>query len=48
MKEALESAMKEKRAVYALKVKGTFTDIGDLRAHKEADKAFIERYGRIP
>ena len=31
MKEAFESAMKEKRAVYALKVKGTFTDIGDLR-----------------
>jgi mannose-1-phosphate guanylyltransferase len=48
MKEAFESAMKGKRAVFALKVKGSFTDIGDLRAHKDADKAFIERYGRIP
>ena len=48
MKEALESAMKDKRAVYAHKVEGTFIDIGDIRAHKEADKAFIERYGRIP
>ena len=48
MKEAFEGAMKDRRAVYALRVKGTFTDIGDIRAHKEADKAYIERYGRIP
>ena len=48
MQEALESAMKEKRAIYALRVKGTFTDIGDIRAHKEADEAFIRRYGKIP
>ena len=48
MKEALEGAMKAKKAVYALKVKGTFTDIGDIKAHKEADRAYIERYGRIP
>jgi len=48
MKEALEGAMKDKKAIYALKVKGTFTDIGDIRAHKEADRAYIERYGRIP
>jgi len=48
MKEALEGAMKDKKAIYALKVKGTFTDIGDIPAHKEADKAYIERYGKIP
>ncbi len=48
MKEALEAAMKDKEAVYALRVKGTFTDIGDRSAHKEADRAYIERYGRIP
>ncbi len=48
MKEAFESAMKDKMSVYALKVKGTFTDIGDRRAYREADKAYIERYGKIP
>jgi mannose-1-phosphate guanylyltransferase len=48
MKEALEGAMKDGKAVYALKVKGTFTDIGDIPAHKEADRAYIERYGKIP
>jgi len=48
MKEAFESAMKDGRGVYALKVKGTFTDIGDVTAHKEADEAYIERYGKIP
>jgi mannose-1-phosphate guanylyltransferase len=48
MKEAFKSAMKADRGVYALKVSGTFTDIGDLRAHKAADEAFIKRYGKIP
>lgn len=48
MKEAFEGAMKDKKGVYALKVKGTFTDIGDVTAHKEADDAYIERYGKIP
>jgi mannose-1-phosphate guanylyltransferase len=48
MKEAFERAMKERRAVYALRVRGTFTDIGDVRAHQEADEAYIERYGKIP
>ncbi len=48
IKEAFDSAMKDGRGVYALKVRGTFTDIGDVRAHKEADEAYIKRYGRIP
>ena len=48
MKEAFMSAMKDDRGVYALKVKGEFTDIGDIEAHKEADRAYIERYGKIP
>jgi mannose-1-phosphate guanylyltransferase len=48
MKEAFERAMKDKRPVYALKVKGTFTDIGDRRAYKEADEAYTERYGKVP
>jgi hypothetical protein len=29
-------------------VKGEFTDIGDIAAHKEADRAYIARYGKIP
>jgi mannose-1-phosphate guanylyltransferase len=48
MKEAFKGAMKDDKAVYALRVKGEFTDIGDVSAHKEADKAYIERYGKIP
>jgi mannose-1-phosphate guanylyltransferase len=48
MKEAFKSAMKDDKPVYALKVKGEFTDIGDIAAHKEADKAYIARYGKIP
>ena len=46
--EAFNNAFKEGKAMYALKVKGSFTDIGDIRAHKKADDEFIERYGRIP
>jgi mannose-1-phosphate guanylyltransferase len=48
MKEAFKSAVKDGKALYALRVKGTFTDIGDVRSHKEADEAYIERYGKIP
>ncbi len=48
MKEAFISAMKDKRAVYALRVKGEFTDIGDLEAHEAADREYIERYGKVP
>lgn len=48
MKEAFKSVMKDEKAVYALRVKGEFTDIGDIAAHKEADRAYIARYGKIP
>lgn len=48
MKEAFKAAMDDDRAVYALRVKGEFTDIGDLEMHKAADSAFIERYGKVP
>ena len=48
MKEAFKSAMKDDKGVYALRVKGEFTDIGDIAAHKEADRAYIARYGKIP
>jgi len=48
MKEAFRSAMKADKAVYALRVKGEFTDIGDVAAHKEADRSYIQRYGKIP
>jgi len=48
MKEAFKSAMNDDKAVYALRVKGEFTDIGDVAAHKEADRSYIQRYGKIP
>ena len=48
MKEAFKSAMRDDKGVYALRVKGEFTDIGDIAAHKEADRAYIARYGKIP
>lgn len=48
MKEAFKSAMDDDKPVYALRVKGEFVDIGDIAAHKEADKAYIARYGKIP
>ncbi len=48
MKEAFKSATKDDRAIFGLKVKGEFTDIGDVQAHREADKAYTERYGKIP
>ena len=48
MKEAFGSAMKDEKAVYALRVNGEFTDIGDIAAHKEADREYIARYGKIP
>jgi mannose-1-phosphate guanylyltransferase len=48
MKEAFMSAMNDDRGVYALRVEGEFTDIGDLRAHKAADEAYVKRYGKIP
>jgi len=47
-KEAFMDASKDGRALYGLKLKGTFTDIGDLSSHKEADRLYIERYGKIP
>lgn len=48
MKEAFKAAMKDDKPIYALSVKGEFTDIGDVRAHREADQAYIARYGKIP
>jgi mannose-1-phosphate guanylyltransferase len=48
MKEAFKSAMKADKGVYALRVNGEFTDIGDIAAHKEADRVYIARYGKIP
>jgi len=48
MKEAIEAAMKGRRGVYGMRVKGAFTDIGDLDAYEDANKTFTERYGKVP
>lgn len=46
--EAFKSAFADGKAMYALKVSGNFTDIGDIEALEKADEEFIGRYGKIP
>ena len=46
MKEAFEKAMKGGR-VYALRVGGRFTDIGDTKSYREANDEFTKKMGRL-
>jgi mannose-1-phosphate guanylyltransferase len=48
MKEAFEDALRNKEMICALRVRGTFLDIGDRRSYKEANELYIRRYGEIP
>jgi mannose-1-phosphate guanylyltransferase len=48
MKEAFEDALKNKERIYALRVRGTFLDIGDRRSYRQANELYIRRYGEIP
>jgi NDP-sugar pyrophosphorylase family protein len=48
MKEAFDSAMSKREPLYALKVAGTFLDIGDKRAYLEADAYYSKEDGKIP
>ena len=48
MKEAFEGAMKKHERIFGLKVAGTFRDIGDRAAYKEADEYYSKLYGRVP
>jgi mannose-1-phosphate guanylyltransferase len=48
MKEAFEEALRRGEPLYALKVDGTFMDIGDKQAYKQADEHFSKLYGKVP
>jgi mannose-1-phosphate guanylyltransferase len=48
MKEAFEEAMKKHEPLFGLKVEGTFRDIGDRAAYREADDYYSNLYGKVP
>jgi NDP-sugar pyrophosphorylase family protein len=48
MKEAFESAMSKHERLFGLKVEGTFRDIGDRAAYREADEYYSNLYGKVP
>ena len=48
MKEAFDEAMKRHERIFGLKVKGTFRDIGDRAAYREADEYYSKLYGKVP
>ena len=47
MKEAFEAALKNREPLYGLKVEGTFRDIGDRAAYREADDYYTNLYGKV-
>jgi mannose-1-phosphate guanylyltransferase len=48
MKEAFEAALKNRELLFGLKVEGTFRDIGDRAAYREADDYYSNLYGKAP
>lgn len=48
MKEAFDAAMSKNEPLYALRVDGSFYDIGDKKAYLEADAHFSKEDGKIP
>lgn len=48
MKEAFEKAMAGHERIYALRMNGTFLDIGDKKAYNEANELYLQRYGKVP
>ncbi len=48
MKEAFEVALGHHERIFALKMTGTFRDIGDKAAYKEADEYYSKLYGTVP
>jgi len=47
MKEAFDEAMKRHEPLFGLKVEGTFRDIGDKAAYREADEYYTKLYGKV-
>lgn len=48
MKEAFDKAMRQGEPLFGLKVEGTFRDIGDRAAYREADEYYSRKYGEVP
>jgi NDP-sugar pyrophosphorylase family protein len=48
MKEAFDQAMRKHEPLFGLKVEGTFRDIGDRAAYREADEFYTKQYGDVP
>ena len=48
MKEAFEKAMTNREKICALRVSGTFLDIGDKKSYREANELYLQRYGKVP
>lgn len=48
MKEAFDEAMERREPLFGLKVEGTFRDIGDRAAYREADEYYSKLYGKVP
>jgi mannose-1-phosphate guanylyltransferase len=48
MKEAFDRAMDHHERIFGLKVKGSFRDIGDKAAYREADEYYSDLYGKVP
>lgn len=48
MKDAFDEAMKRGERLFGLKVEGTFRDIGDRAAYREADEYYSKEYGEVP
>ncbi len=48
MKEAFDKAMNSRDRIYALRMDGTFLDIGDKKSYIEANDLYLQRYGKVP
>jgi mannose-1-phosphate guanylyltransferase len=48
MKEAFDEAMKMHERLFGLRLSGSFRDIGDRAAYREADDYYSKLYGAVP
>ncbi len=48
MKETFEEATKAGARLFACRVDGHFTDIGDRKAYREANDEFMKKMGKVP
>jgi mannose-1-phosphate guanylyltransferase len=48
MKEAFDAAMANGERICALRMDGTFVDIGDKKSYIEANELYLQKYGKVP